>query len=142
MLPKHPGKCSRLHGHSFGLVVSVEGRVSEETGFVMDYGVLREIVMEHVVSKLDHTHLGQGNAMHSFSLDDGGWLHSVPYLGALFYPSAENLSRAIYKLLAPFIHNFEGVTLAEVTIEETCTSGATWRREDEDVQFTHKQYAI
>src|SRR5438034_5141876 len=37
ILPKHPGKCSRLHGHSWVLHVSITGPINRDTGFVMDY---------------------------------------------------------------------------------------------------------
>lgn len=131
VLPRHPGKCSRLHGHSYGLVVVVWGTngINPATGFVMDYGVLKEIVEEHVVSKLDHTHLGQGIA--HFHGEGQLSKQAEPYFGLTFYPSAENLSRAIFKLLAPFINDIQGVKLAEITIEETCTTSATWRDVDE-----------
>lgn len=124
ILPKHPGKCSRLHGHSWGLTVSVVGEVNRETGFVVDYGVLKELVNEHVVSKLDHSHLGYGRV---YTKDGTGMTDWPPY-GVTFYPSSENLVVAIGHILAPLIPELSPyVTLHEVTLKETCTSAATYR---------------
>lgn len=57
LLPDHIGKCAKLHGHSYRLEVSVSGLVQTtgaETGMVMDFTYLSEIVEREVVSKWDH----------------------------------------------------------------------------------------
>jgi len=56
-LPRHPGKCKELHGHSYHLVVSVERRVARETGMAIDFADLKQIVRREVVDPLDHTYL-------------------------------------------------------------------------------------
>jgi 6-pyruvoyltetrahydropterin/6-carboxytetrahydropterin synthase len=56
-LPEHEGKCSRLHGHTYGLEVTVEGTPQESgpaKGMVMDFADLRERVAKVVVERLDH----------------------------------------------------------------------------------------
>ena len=53
-LPAHPGKCRELHGHSYVLTVSVDGKVNDDTGLVIDFSDLKRIVIERVVSLLDH----------------------------------------------------------------------------------------
>jgi 6-pyruvoyltetrahydropterin/6-carboxytetrahydropterin synthase len=53
-LPKHPGKCRDLHGHSYELFVEVDRPVDPETGMAIDFGDLKRIVKEHVVDSLDH----------------------------------------------------------------------------------------
>jgi 6-pyruvoyltetrahydropterin/6-carboxytetrahydropterin synthase len=50
----HPGKCRNLHGHSYRLFVSVEGRANAETGMIIDFEDLSGIVREQVLQKLDH----------------------------------------------------------------------------------------
>lgn len=54
VLPWHPGKCSRLHGHTYRLEVTVVGPVSDD-GIVIDFADLKAIVTEHVLNPLDHT---------------------------------------------------------------------------------------
>lgn len=56
-LPEHEGKCCRLHGHTYGLEVTVEGTPQETgpaAGMVMDFAELRQRVGELVVEQLDH----------------------------------------------------------------------------------------
>jgi 6-pyruvoyltetrahydropterin/6-carboxytetrahydropterin synthase len=52
-LPEHFGKCKNIHGHSYRMIVELEGEV-DKSGMVMDYYDLKKIV-EPVVEKLDHT---------------------------------------------------------------------------------------
>ena len=61
-LPDHEGKCYRLHGHTYGLEVTVEGRPQESgpaAGMVMDFAELRQRVAELVVDSLDHQLLNE-----------------------------------------------------------------------------------
>jgi 6-pyruvoyltetrahydropterin/6-carboxytetrahydropterin synthase len=56
-LPAHEGKCARLHGHTYGLEVTVEGTpqtAGPAKGMVMDFAELRERVSRLVVEPLDH----------------------------------------------------------------------------------------
>lgn len=56
-LPDHEGKCSRLHGHTYGLEVTVEGTPQPSgpaAGMVMDFADLRARVNEVVIEPLDH----------------------------------------------------------------------------------------
>jgi 6-pyruvoyltetrahydropterin/6-carboxytetrahydropterin synthase len=130
VLPKHPGKCARLHGHSWKLAVCVEGPIDPRTGFVVDYGELSQLVRDYIVNNLDHTHLGYGEALTEIDPDTRGYWH--PYFGEKFYPSSENLCRAIFKLLNPLVQELgTDVRLYSIQIDETCTSSATWSREDE-----------
>ena len=56
-LPHHPGKCQRLHGHSWVLELSVEGPVVQSTGMVLDFYEMGKAV-ESTIAELDHHHLG------------------------------------------------------------------------------------
>lgn len=56
VLPWHPGKCSRLHGHSGLLEVSIRARV-DPNGVVEDYADIGAIVKMAIVEKYDHTFL-------------------------------------------------------------------------------------
>ena len=53
------GKCNNpnWHGHNYVLEVSVKGPVSPQTGYVIDLGILKRIVQEQVVDKMDHRNL-------------------------------------------------------------------------------------
>jgi 6-pyruvoyl tetrahydropterin synthase/QueD family protein len=123
VLPKHPGKCSRLHGHSWLLTVSVEGPINPETGFVVDYSDLSKLVEKEIIARLDHVHLGYDTAI----IRGATGQEQCP-LGLFFYPSSENLVVAIGKMLQPLVAELaQGVYLYEVALDETCTSRAVWR---------------
>lgn len=56
-----PGKCSRPHGHSYKLEVTLYGPVAEnpatDLGFVVDFYNLGQIVKEKIINVLDHQDL-------------------------------------------------------------------------------------
>jgi 6-pyruvoyltetrahydropterin/6-carboxytetrahydropterin synthase len=61
-LPDHEGKCCRLHGHTYGLEVAVEGAPQESgpaAGMVMDFADLRQQVQTLIVEGLDHQMLNE-----------------------------------------------------------------------------------
>ena len=55
-LPWHPGKCQRLHGHSYRLEVTVEGPLDHQ-GIVVDFADIKRVVEREVVTRYDHTYL-------------------------------------------------------------------------------------
>jgi len=139
VLPRHEGKCARLHGHSWKLAVTVEGPIHEETGFVVDYSKLSSLVNHRIINHLDHTHLGYANAVTTANQPGFAATFNMiwtPYFGPTFYPSSENLCRAIFKLLSPLIQELStDVRLSQITIAETCTSEATWSADDEAASY-------
>ncbi len=50
------GNCSNpnWHGHNYELFVTVKGEIDPETGFLIDLKKMKSIILEHVISKLDH----------------------------------------------------------------------------------------
>jgi 6-pyruvoyltetrahydropterin/6-carboxytetrahydropterin synthase len=95
VLPNHPGKCSRLHGHSYRLEVALEGPLHQTgpaAGMVEDFEVVSRVVKAAVVNELDHRSLNE----------------------LLPNPTAENIVVWIWERLAP-----ELPTLAELTLWET-----------------------
>ena len=140
ILPKHPGKCSRLHGHSWVLHVSVNGTVNPETGFVQDFADISKVV-QPIVEALDHRHLGTWNIpwtgldLSPNTILDYWTQWAVGSLPVSFYPSSENLlwwiagqlgPLDVYTPLGKFLHSF----WSKVAIEETCTSYAELSRKE------------
>jgi len=56
-LPDYPGKCRKLHGHGYRLIVSVTLPVDPQTGLSMDFAEIENIVKESVITKIDHQNL-------------------------------------------------------------------------------------
>lgn len=96
------GVCSRVHGHNWELFVTVEGEIIEDTGFVIDLKLLRDIMREHVIDKVDHTYLNE----------------DVEFLKDQL-PSTENFAIAIWKILQPILKNDYGVDLYKIKLTET-----------------------
>ncbi len=82
------GKCANKnwHGHNFDLYVTVRGKPSAETGFIMNAHELSKIIKQEVVDRLDHK---------NFNLD-------VPELKNVL-PSTENVAKQIWEWLHPHI---------------------------------------
>ena len=78
------GKCNNpnWHGHNYTLDVSVEGEIDERTGYVIDLGVLRDIVEREVVGVVDHR---------NFNLD-------VPFMNGVI-PTSENIIVRFWRIL-------------------------------------------
>jgi 6-pyruvoyltetrahydropterin/6-carboxytetrahydropterin synthase len=56
-LPFYKGKCSNLHGHTWKLIVKVEGELDKKSGMVVDFLEIKKGVEDSVISKLDHSYL-------------------------------------------------------------------------------------
>ncbi len=106
ILPWHPGKCARLHGHSYRLDVTLQGPLQTDgpsRGMVEDFDTISQVVEREVISTLDHR-----------SLND-----------FLENPTAEAIACWIWQRLAPHLHRLE-----ELTLWETATACAILRRSD------------
>ena len=53
-LPGYRGKCANMHGHHWDIEVGVEGEINPETGMVIDFGELGELLKLKVVERFDH----------------------------------------------------------------------------------------
>ncbi|MEH6408233.1 MAG: 6-carboxytetrahydropterin synthase, partial [Leeuwenhoekiella sp.] len=53
------GKCSfpNFHGHNYELIVGVTGEIDEETGFVIDLKILKDLIKTEVEDPFDHKNL-------------------------------------------------------------------------------------
>ena len=70
------------HGHTYELQVTVEGAIDPETGYVIDFAVLKRTIEERVIRRLDRRHLN----------------FDVPFLEGL-NPTAENIAVAVWREL-------------------------------------------
>ena len=102
LLPNVPvgHKCARLHGHSFKLIVHVEGPVDPELGWVIDFGDISAAV-KPVINELDHY-----------------YLNDIP---GLENPTSEVLVRWIWDRLEESVP-----CLSALDLRETCTSGCRY----------------
>lgn len=97
--PDH--KCARLHGHSFGLRVTVSGPVGPASGWVMDFADISRVVGP-IVDALDHRYLNE--------------------IEGLENPTSEVLALWLWDRIHPNLPQ-----LSSVAVRETCTSGCVYR---------------
>jgi 6-pyruvoyltetrahydropterin/6-carboxytetrahydropterin synthase len=98
LLPHHPGKCARLHGHSYRLEVGLAGPLQPSgpaAGMVEDFERVSQVVKGTVLAQLDHRSLNE--------LIDN--------------PTAELIAAWIWSQLAPALPG-----LAELVLWETPTA--------------------
>jgi 6-pyruvoyltetrahydropterin/6-carboxytetrahydropterin synthase len=50
-------KCGNTHGHSVTIIVGVKGCMNLDTGMVMDFHSLKEIIKKEVVDRFDHKYV-------------------------------------------------------------------------------------
>lgn len=107
-------KCANLHGHGHNYILEVVvcGAIDPATGYVIDLKLLKRIIREHVIDKLDHKHLNY----------DVDFLHGV-------IPTAENIAVAVWRQL--FLKIPGGCRLFSVKIYETENNYAEYKGEDE-----------
>ena len=103
------GKCNnpKFHGHNYDLIVSVIGEIDQDTGYVIDMKILKDLIKEHIEEAFDHKNL---------NLD-------VPEFKKL-NPTAENIAVVIWNKLRHHISNDKDL---EITLYETPRNFVTYK---------------
>ena len=127
----YDGPCQNIHGHSYLLYVTVQGRPLDDPrdhkhGMVMDFSVLKLVVNRLIVDPLDHALLVNAATPHSemaVSHPLCGKVVAVPY-----QPTCENMISDFADKIREALP--EGVRLHSLKLHETSTSYAEWFAED------------
>lgn len=95
------GKCNNYygHGHNYVLEVTLKGEPDKTTGYLIDLKILKKIIREEIVDRVDHKHL-------NFDVD---FLSGVN-------PTCENLAVAFWGRL---VGRFPAGMLYSVRVSET-----------------------
>jgi len=122
-LPKHDGACKNLHGHSYRMVVEVEGEVDSETGMVIDFADISAKV-KPFLAELDHAFLCQEDDHEVRALLEAMELKRI----FIPFPSTvENICRMFIERLRPAFERESQVVAFTVRIWETASSVAEIR---------------
>lgn len=110
----YPGKCDRLHGHTWTVAAKVQGRELDELGLLVDFKLLNQ-ALKDVAATLDHQCL---NDLQAFAGKN---------------PTAENIAQYVYRSIAAheiFRQNSaRSVRLAEVLVWESAHSAVRYFEE-------------
>lgn len=105
------GACAwpNYHGHTYVCEVTVSGPIDEKTGFVVDLGVLDQILKSEITETFDHRNI---------NLD-------VPQFGdGKLVPSGENLARFIFERVGRALPS--PARVVRVTVGEDHSLSATY----------------
>ena len=112
-LVSYHGKCEKLHGHTYRMMVELSGEPDDE-GMIADFVQVKKIVGAEIISKFDHAYLNE----------------MIPQ------PTAENIARYVFERLDTPLAG-PNYSLNSVQIWETTNSSAIFNREDfEKIKFT------
>ena len=87
----HP--CSKMHGHTFKILIELDGPIDDKTGFVMDFYDLDLIINDSITKKIDHKVLNDVSGLEN--------------------PSSEYLSKWIWAQLTDSIPILSKITVSE-----------------------------
>ncbi len=84
------GLCNNpnYHGHNYEVIVTVTGKLDEETGYLVDIKVLSDLIRDEIEHRFDHKNLNLDTA----------------YFKNL-NPTAENIAVVIWRILRQHIDN-------------------------------------
>jgi 6-pyruvoyltetrahydropterin/6-carboxytetrahydropterin synthase len=134
VIPHHP-KCGRLHGHTYALHAEVTGDVDPTTGFVMDFGTVKDVLRE-VADRLDHHVLVQTKSPHfsvreakdGVAFEIGAKRYEIPLPDAHLLPleatTAEALAEYVADEVVRLVEFPPTVRRLDVGLDETYGKGA------------------
>lgn len=128
----YDGPCKNIHGHTYHLSVTVAGHVNTrigdpELGLVVDFGELKAITKRMVLDEYDHALVLKNDA--PYSTDPFLPHHFEKVILLPVQPSCENLLLHFRSLLLGELP--ASVRLVALRLDETPTSYAEWREEDQ-----------
>lgn len=126
-LRNYDGLCRNIHGHSYKMDITLAGQPlqdesSPKNGMVMDFGDLKRLVNEEVISLLDHALVL--NAKTDAQLVEVLKQNYEKIVIVDFQPTTENLLNFIADKIKAKLT--ERVALTCVRLRETDTSYAEW----------------
>lgn len=107
-LRNYHGKCERLHGHNYKVVVTMRGRELDVAGMLVDFTELKR-ALRAVTEPFDHLLLNEVEPFTTLN------------------PSAENMARFFAERLLAELQMEVPVEVAEVRVWETDKQSATYR---------------
>ena len=95
-------KCRRIHGHTYYVIITVEGQLDPKKGWLVDFGDLKTIV-KPLIDSLDHR-----------------LLNTIP---GLENPTAENIAIYIYNKLKPDLDILQSIEVRETPTSRVIYNG-------------------
>jgi len=134
-VPNHKSKCRNFHGHRYKIEVGVDDKViatpgSSDEGMVIDFGDLKQIMMEELDGKFDHGFVMSTYDEFLFDFQKIAEKSGMKIIFVDFVPTAENLARHWYTLIKPRLRE-KNINIYHVKVWETPTSTAVYTKDDD-----------
>lgn len=104
------GKCNNFHGHNYYIEVTLAGTPDPESNYVMNLKLLKQIIHEEILDKVDHKFLNEIDMFKDV------------------IPTTENMAVSFWKALADKVKR-ENVSLYSVKLYETEKNYVEYRGE-------------
>jgi len=129
----YDGPCKYIHGHSYGLAVTVQGEPLTDNrhprlGMVIDFGDLKKIVKQQVVDLFDHALVLHSETPSGTFNQSESLFEKVIFVN--YQPTSENLVVDFAARIQQ--HLPKGLKLHSVRLRETATCYAEWFAADNE----------
>lgn len=104
------GKCNNFHGHNYFIEVTLKGEPDKESNYVMDLKLLKKIIFEEIIEKVDHKFLNDLDIFNNI------------------IPTTENMAVIFWKLLENRLKQYNAA-LYSVKLYETEKNFVEYRGE-------------
>lgn len=126
-LSNYEGKCKRIHGHTYRVIVQVSSKRLNQWGAVLDFGDLKKLMNIYIDNKYDHKLIlyinDPINIKIADSLPDKDWITWMTK-----NTSAENIAQEIYTEIRFGLKKIsKNITLDKVTVYETPKNLASYQ---------------
>jgi len=110
-LPDHPGLCRNIHGHSYKMVVELEGEVLKN-GMIIDFYDLG-VIVKPIIEKLDHAFLvtKSDKKVFEFLKKNKMKMLAVDYPATVENICSDMLGRIVKEIKNKKIVNISGIAL-------------------------------
>lgn len=100
------GKCSRVHGHTYYVNLTIAGDTLDELGFLVNFSALKKLIHD----AFDHTLLNDHDRFQTIS------------------PTTETVAETIYEMVSEYLEPLDNKPVClQVLLRETPTSYVTYR---------------
>ncbi len=96
-------KCKRVHGHTYRLVLFIEGKLDDKLGWVMDFAEVKKVV-KPIINQVDHYYLND--------------------IEGLENPTCEIIAKWLWDRIKPQLP-----LMTKIELHETPTSGVVYSGE-------------
>ena len=125
--PRHPGRCSRIHGHSWAITLTFGANEPDEHGFIVDFGELHYL-SDWIDEHLDHATVAASDdprLAELQALSDSGLLK----LSLVDNASCEGIAKHLFDTFDPMVREKTGerAHLVSVELHEDSHNSALYR---------------